>query len=145
MIISLLKNNIFFSFLSFDVIKLDMPLSCDTDGTKCKKTSSKDTGDTMSTDIIVGLTLGSIACLIFVIFIIIIMYMLCGKRYFRNRFHGRSRLQPVLQNQRQLTNINRDQQQQQQPPLDSLRSSQESSPSYEETNIKANISLNNNN
>jgi hypothetical protein len=43
-------------------------------------------------------------------------------------------------------NINRDQQQQQPPPpqVNSRRSSHESSPSYQETNIKTNVSLDKN-
>jgi hypothetical protein len=100
----------------------------------------------MGTDIVGDFLLGSIACLICVIFLVIIMYMLCGKGCFRNRLHSRPRLHPVSNNQEQSMNINRDQQQQQPPPpqVNSRRSSHESSPSYQETNIKTNVSLDKN-
>ncbi len=134
------KKNIFFSFLSFQVLDLDMPLSCEENGTICKKVSTE---GAMGIDIVGDFLLGSIACLICVIFLIMIMYMLCGKGCFRNRLHGRPRLHPVSNNQEQSTNINRDQQQ---PPtqVNLRRSSHESSPSYQETNIKTNVSLDKN-
>ncbi|CAF1025401.1 unnamed protein product [Adineta steineri] len=85
-----------------------MPLSCDYNGTKCKTLS---TGKTIETNTISGFIIASIACLIFIIFLVIITYMLCCKGYFRNRFHTRSRLHPTLLNQNQSMSINLDEQQ----------------------------------
>ncbi len=114
-----------FSFLSFDVFNLNMSISCNNNGTICKRFSSNISNDTNT---IADFIIGSIACLIFVVGIVMLMYMLCCKKYFRNKIQFRFRLHSASNNQEQSTDINRNQQQ--------------SSSSSQEANIDNNVSLN---
>lgn len=144
MIILSFKKNLFFkyslfSFLLFDVFKLNMPTLCNNNDTICKTPSSD---NTTNTDTIVGFTIGSIACLIFIILITIFIYLLCCKARYRSRFQSQSRSHPPVHNQEQSMNIDHNQQQ---PQLNPRRSvSDEPPPSYQEASRDNNINFNKN-
>ncbi len=144
MIILSFKKNLFFkyslfSFLLFAVFKLNMPTLCNNNDTICKTPSSD---NTTNTDTIVGFTIGSIACLIFIILITIFIYLLCCKARYRSRFQSRSRSHPPVHNQEQSMNIDHNQQQ---PQLNPRRSvSDEPPPSYQEASRDNNINFNKN-
>jgi Ca2+/H+ antiporter len=72
------KTTRFLSLMLFAVFTLIMPMSCDINGTKCKKFPSEGSKGDHN---VLGYILGSIASSIFVLLVLILMYMLCGKRY----------------------------------------------------------------
>lgn len=103
-----------------------MSISCNKNGTICKNSSLDITKDTNT---VADFIIGSIACLLFFVAIFMLMYMLCCKKYFRNKIQFRFRLHSTSRNQEQSTNINRNQQQ---------------STSSQEANINNNVNLNKN-
>ena len=116
-----------------------MPTICNNNDTICKTSSPVNTKDTST---IIGFTIGSIACLIFVILITIFIYLLCCKTRCQSRFQSRSRSHPPVHNQAQSMNIDHNQQQ---PQLNPRRSfSEEPPPSYQEASRDNNINFNKN-
>ena len=68
-----------------------MSLHCDDEGVKCKKALTN--GRVPITTTLLGLILGTIGGVLFLVIIFAIIYMLCGKRYFLSRPWRRSRTQ----------------------------------------------------
>jgi hypothetical protein len=114
-----------------------MPLTCDNNGTNCRKRFS--TEKTKDTNVIIGIILGSIALAIVVLLLIAIMYMVYCKRYFRTRVKSRSRSHPSSHNQEQPTSMGPDYQQ---PQLNPRKLSNEPPSTYHEANTDDHVKPN---
>lgn len=76
-----------------------MSVSCDKKGVNCKRLSSDTTHSNSNKNTIIGLVLGSVAVLICFTLLILLLYVLYWRRWFRSRFIFRSRKFPRLRNQ----------------------------------------------
>lgn len=63
-----------------------MAASCNQNGTICKALFVE---NIKAANNVIGFVIGSVACLVFIILIILLMYMLCCKTYVRNTFKNR--------------------------------------------------------
>ena len=111
-----------------------MPVSCNDNGTICTKFFSE---GARTSNTIVGFIIGSIACLVFVIAIVLLMYILCCKKYTRKK--PRVPLQSP-EHHEEVTNPNRIQEEEE-AQFNSRRSSNEQPPSYQEANINTNTNF----
>ena len=102
-----------------------MAITCNYNGSLCTKFYSENS--TGSNHTVLGFIIGSIACLIVLVVVVLVLYIVCCKRYIRNKprasVQSRNQEQPV--NQVETGSIS---EQQQQPP-----------PSYQEINNETNL------
>lgn len=105
-----------------------MAISCNQNGTICKALFIE---NVKAANNIIGFIIGSVACFVFIILIILLMYMLCCKAYVRNLFRRRFRSPS-----KQSTNIDINQQ----TDTNSQVSADEHPPSYQQANRLITIS-----
>lgn len=115
-----------------------MPVSCNDNGTICTKFFSE---SVRTSNTIVGFIIGSIACLVFVIAIVLLMYILCCKKYTRQKLRVPFRSHPSPPTQGIVTNPNRIQVEDEQAQFNSRRSFNDQPPSYQEANINTNTNF----
>lgn len=100
-----------------------MAVSCHQNGTLCKGFFVENTRAANHT---IGFILGAVALLVFIVLIVLLMYMVCCKGYFRKAFSDRLHSSPKPSMN---TDVN-----QQPPQFHSPTSLHEQPPSYQEMN-----------